>query len=59
MELQLTKPDQRHAVVLEDVEDAFIDCLDAPSSPDAGTIIRLTDVKEVFIRGKDNKISRH
>ncbi|MHC4330572.1 MAG: glycoside hydrolase family 28 protein, partial [Planctomycetota bacterium] len=59
VELQLAKPDKRHAVVLEDVEDAFIDCLDAPSSPDTGTIIRLTDVKEVFIRGKDNKMSKH
>jgi hypothetical protein len=59
VELQLAGPDQRHAVVLEDVEDAFIDCLDAPSSPDAGTIIRLTGVKEVFIRDKDNKMSKH
>ncbi len=59
VELQLAGPDKRHAVVLEDVEDAFIDCLYAPSSPEAGTIIRLTDVKGVFIRGKDNKMSKH
>jgi hypothetical protein len=59
VELQLEKPDQRHAVVLEDVEDALIDCLDAPLSPDAGTMIRLTDVKKVFIRDKHNKITEH
>jgi hypothetical protein len=59
VQLQLARPDQRHAVVLDDVETAFIDCLDAPFSPDAGTIIRLTDVKKVFIRDKDNKISEH
>jgi polygalacturonase len=59
VQLQLARPDQRHAVVLDDVEAAFIDCLDAPFSPEAGTIIRLTDVKKVFIRDKDNKTSEH
>jgi polygalacturonase len=59
VQLQLAKPDQRHAVVFEDVEDALVDGLDAPLSPDAETIIRLTDVKKVFIRGKDNKMSEH
>jgi hypothetical protein len=58
VQLQLEKPDQRHAVVFEDVEDALIDCLDAPPSPDAGSMIRLTGVKNVFIRDKDGKISR-
>ncbi|MHC4484533.1 MAG: glycoside hydrolase family 28 protein [Planctomycetota bacterium] len=43
--------DGRHALVLEDVEDALIDGLDAPCSPGAGSILRLTDVKGVFIRG--------
>ena len=52
VELQLEKPDQRHAVVFEDVEDALIDCLDAPLSPDTGKMIRLTDVKKVSIRDK-------
>jgi len=33
------------------VEDALIDGLDAPCSPGAGSILRLTDVKGVFIRG--------
>jgi len=59
VELQLEKPDQRHAVVFEDVEDGLIDCLDAPLSPDAGEMIRLTDVKKVFIRDKQNKMIEH
>ncbi len=59
VQLQLEKPDRRHAVVLEDVEDAFIDCLDAPLSPGADTMIRLTNVKKVFIRDKQNKLSEH
>jgi len=59
VQLQLEKPDQRHAVVFEDVEDALIDCLDAPLSPDAGTMIRFTDVKRIFIRDKQNKMSKH
>jgi len=56
VQLQLEKPDQRHAVVIEDVEDALIDCLDAPLSPDTGTMIHLTDVKNVFIRNKQGKM---
>jgi polygalacturonase len=59
VQLQLEKPDRRHAVVFEDVEDAMIDCLDAPLSPDAGEMIRLSDVKKVFIRDKQNKMSEH
>jgi len=59
VQLQLEKPDQRHAVVLEDVEDALLDCLDAPLSPDAGTTIHLTDVKNVFIRERNGKTSEH
>jgi len=59
IQLQLEKPDQRHAVVFEDVEDALIDCLDAPLSPGTGEMIRLTDVKKVFIRDKQNKMSEH
>jgi hypothetical protein len=51
VQLQLAKPDQRHALVLEDVEDALIDCLDAHCSPDAEAIVWLTDAKEIFIRG--------
>ena len=59
VELQLEKADQRHAVVLEDVEDALIDCLDATLSPDTGKMIRLNDVKNVFIRDKSNKTTEH
>jgi len=59
VQLQLEKPDQRHAVVFEDVEDALIDCLDAPLSSDAGKVIHLTDVKKVFIRDKQNKMFEH
>ncbi|HUT46218.1 MAG TPA: glycoside hydrolase family 28 protein [Sedimentisphaerales bacterium] len=59
VQLQLEKPDRRHAVVFEDVEDALIDGLDAPLSPDAGEMIRLTDVKKVFIRDKQNKMIEH
>jgi polygalacturonase len=59
VQLQSAKPDQRHALVLEDVEDAIVDCLDAPNQPDAETAIQLTDVKNVFIRDKDGKTSRH
>jgi hypothetical protein len=55
----LEKPDQRHAVVFEDVEDALIDCLDAPLSHEAGTSIRLTNVKKVFIRDKQGKMFEH
>jgi hypothetical protein len=59
VELQLEKADQRHAVVFENVEDALIDCLDAPLSPDTGRMIQLIDVKEVFIRDKQNKMFEH
>jgi len=57
VQLQLAKPDQRHAIVLEDVEDALVDCLDAPLSPDAETMIQLTNVKKVLIRDKDGETS--
>jgi hypothetical protein len=59
VELQLENADQRHAVVFEDVEDALIDCLNAPLSPDTGKMIHLTDVKKVLIRDKQNKTIEH
>jgi polygalacturonase len=59
VQLQLDKPDQRYAVVLEDVEDALIDYLDAPISPDTDEMICLTDVKDVFIRDRQGKIYKH
>jgi polygalacturonase len=52
VQLQLEKPDQRHAVVLEDVEDGLIDGLDAPRSPEAGEIINFTNVKNLSIRNE-------
>jgi len=59
VQLQVAKPDQRHAIVLEDVEDALVDCLDAPLSPDAETMIQLTNARKVLIRDKDGKTSTH
>jgi len=59
VQLQLEKPDQRHAVVLEDVEDALIDCLDGTLSPGAGTVIRMTGVKNVYVRDKQGKTTEH
>ena len=59
VQLQLAKPDQRHALVLEDVEDAIVDYLDAPHQPDAETAIQLTNVRKVLIRDKDGKTSTH
>ena len=59
VQLQLEKPDRRHAVVFEYVEDSLIECLDAPLSPDTGEMIHLTDVKKVFIRDKQNKMFEH
>jgi polygalacturonase len=59
VQLQLAKPDQRHAIVLEDVEDALLDCLDAPLWPDAETTVQLTNVKKVYVRDKDGKTSSH
>ena len=54
VQLQLADTDQRHGLVMEDVEDALIDDLSGPCPPEADSTIRLNDVKEVFIRGKDN-----
>lgn len=52
VQLQLAKPDQRYAIVFEDVEDALIDSPDVPSG-----MIRLAKVKDVFTRDKGNEIS--
>lgn len=59
IQLQLAKADQRHALVLEDIEDGFIDCLDAESSAGAAEVMRLTNVKEVFVRGRDGKVVKY
>ncbi len=55
VQLQLAKSDQRHGIVFEDVEDALIDGLVAPRSAGANSIVRLTDVKKVFIRGNNGE----
>ena len=51
IQLQLAESDKRHALVAEDIENISIDDLDAPCSPDAGAILRLTDAKGALIRG--------
>ncbi len=55
VQLQLAKSDQRHGIVLEDVENALIENLVAPRSAGANSIVRLTGVKKVFIRGNDGE----
>ncbi len=54
VQLQLANADQRRPVVFEDVEDALIDDLTGPYPAEADSTIRLTDVKEIYIRGKNN-----
>jgi polygalacturonase len=51
IQLQSAEPDLRHALVAEDAENISIDELDTPCRPDAGAIIRLTNVKGALIRG--------
>jgi hypothetical protein len=52
VQLQLEKPDQRYAVVLEDVEDGLINGLDAQRSPEGGEVINFTNVKNLSIRNE-------
>jgi polygalacturonase len=54
IELQLANADKRQGLVFEDVEDALIDDLTGPYPPEADSTIRLTNVKKVFIRGRNN-----
>jgi hypothetical protein len=49
--LQLANADKRHAVVFDDVRDATLDGLDAAWSSGAAAPVRLTDVRDVWIRG--------
>ncbi len=44
------EPDRRHAMVLDDVETAAVDALDAPFARDAASMLRLTNVRQVAIR---------
>jgi polygalacturonase len=50
VQLQLANADQRHGLVMEDVEDVLIDNLTGPFPPEADSTIRLNNVKNVFIR---------
>ncbi|MHC4604238.1 MAG: hypothetical protein ACYS6W_13005 [Planctomycetota bacterium] len=54
--LQTAAADQRHAIVCEDVQDALIDTLDAPFASGACAVIRLTNVKGIFVRGCRPKV---
>jgi hypothetical protein len=47
--LATSAPDYRHAVVFDDVQNAAIDSLDAPLTPNAADIIRLIDSTDVRI----------
>jgi hypothetical protein len=51
VQLQWEKPDQRYALVLDDVEEALIDDLDTPHSPGAEATLRATNARDVLIRG--------
>jgi len=51
IQLELASADQRHAVVLDDVKNATLDGLDAAWSSDAVSSLRLTDVRDVLVRG--------
>jgi len=51
VQLQLAGDEKRHAAVFEDVAEALIDGLDSAYSPSAAPPIRLTNVRDVMIRG--------
>jgi len=48
--LRTSSSDRRHAVVLDDVQDAAIDALDAPFAEDAAALVRLTHSARISIR---------
>jgi len=51
VQLQLAAADQRHALVLDDVTNATLDGLDTAWSNGAASPLRLTNAREVLIRG--------
>lgn len=51
VQLQLAGDDKRHAVALNDVKDATIDDLDVPPGAGAASLLRLTQVQDILIRG--------
>jgi len=51
VQLQCAADDQRHAIVLQDVQEAVMDRLRASACGRAASQLRLTDVQDVLIRG--------
>jgi hypothetical protein len=51
VQVQLAGEEKRHALVLDDVKDATVDGLDAPASAGAASLLCLTQVQDVLIRG--------
>ncbi len=51
VQLQLAGDDKRHAVALNDVKGATIDDLDVPPGAGAASLLRLTQVQDILIRG--------
>ena len=51
IQLQLAGVDKRHALVFDDVRNVTVDGLDAAWSNGAASSLRLTDVRDVWIRG--------
>jgi polygalacturonase len=48
--LKTSAPDYRHAIVLDDVNEAVVDSLDAPFTAGAAGMIRSTNSRNIFIR---------
>jgi len=48
--LQTAEPDQRHAVIFDDVQRAVVESLDAPYAAGAAGMIRLDDSRNIYIR---------
>lgn len=51
VQLRTAHPDQRHAVVCDDVENLVLDGIDAPFAPGGATPIGLIHVRDALIRG--------
>ncbi|MBN2580768.1 MAG: hypothetical protein JXB10_17410 [Pirellulales bacterium] len=49
--LQTDEPDARHALVLDDVQEANVSGLVCSDTPDAAALVRLTETRNVLIRG--------
>jgi len=47
--LRTDKPDLRHAIVCEDVENVLMDALDAPTADAAASVLRLTDTRNASV----------